>query len=67
MYVYLALCHRGMGFSRDEIVEVYEKVEDAARDEVMKNGGSISHHHGIGKIRKRFIERTLPPMALQWQ
>jgi alkyldihydroxyacetonephosphate synthase len=31
---------------------------------MMKNGGSVSHHHGIGKIRKRFTENTLPPMAI---
>jgi alkyldihydroxyacetonephosphate synthase len=46
---------------------LYERVEDSARDEVMKNGGSISHHHGVGKIRKRFMESTLPPMAIEWQ
>jgi alkyldihydroxyacetonephosphate synthase len=33
----------------------------------MKCGGCISHHHGVGKIRKRFMDRTLPPMALEWQ
>ena len=46
---------------------MYERVEDAAREEVMNCGGSISHHHGIGKIRKRFIHKTLPPMAIEWQ
>ena len=30
-------------------------------------GGGLSHHHGIGKIRKGFIERTLPPMAIKFQ
>jgi len=30
----------------------------------LRSGGSISHHHGIGKIRKRFIDQTLPPMAI---
>jgi len=47
------------------VVSIYEDVENDARDEIMKSGGSISHHHGIGKIRKRFIKRTLPPMALE--
>ena len=45
----------------------YLEIEKAARDEVMKNGGSISHHHGkvwllvyvlgVGKIRKMFIKK----------
>ena len=49
VYVYFALAHKGM---QGDIVEMYEKVEDAARDEVMNAGGCISHHHGVGKIRK---------------
>ena len=58
IYVYLTLEHHGM--NRDNLVEKYEHVEDCARDEVMKSGGCISHHHGVGKIRKKFIKRTLP-------
>ena len=49
------------------MVELYEHIEDAARDEVFLSGGCISHHHGVGKIRKKFIERTLPKMAIDWQ
>jgi len=33
----------------------------------MLAGGSISHHHGVGKIRKPFMPRTLPQMAIDWQ
>lgn len=44
----------------NKIVHQYEMVEDAARDEAMLAGGSISHHHGIGKIRKGFMQRTIP-------
>lgn len=50
----------------NKVVALYEDIENEAREEVMKNGGSISHHHGIGKIRKRFADKTLPPMALQF-
>ena len=66
VYVYLALCHRGLGLNRTQLIETYERIEDAARDEVMKCGGSISHHHGVGQIRKRFVERTMPPVAIEW-
>lgn len=34
-------------------------VEVAARDECIANGGSISHHHGVGKVRKQWVEQTL--------
>lgn len=64
VYVYFGLAHKNMP---GDIMEKYEIVEDAARDEVMKAGGSISHHHGVGKIRKQFTTRTLPPMAIDWE
>ena len=65
IYVYLTLQYKGM--DKSKIIAAYESVEDAARDEVIKAGGSISHHHGVGKIRKKFIERTVSPNALDWQ
>lgn len=35
-------------------VDTYEAIEDAAREEILASGGSLSHHHGIGKMRARF-------------
>ncbi len=64
VYVYFSLNHLGM--EREGLVEKYEAVEDAARDEVMLAGGSISHHHGVGKIRKKFYERMQSPNVLDW-
>lgn len=65
IYVYFTLYHKG--FDKDKVVHSYETVEDAARDEVLLAGGCISHHHGVGKIRKGFMDRTLPRMAIEWQ
>ena len=52
---------------RSNLIEKYEAVEDAARDEILLGGGCISHHHGVGKIRKKFMERTVTPNAIEWQ
>jgi len=52
---------------RDHLIEKYEAIEDAARDEVMLAGGCISHHHGVGKLRKKFISRTATPNTFEWQ
>lgn len=49
----------------DKVVQTYEDIENECRDEIMKSGGSISHHHGVGKIRKRFVDNGLPPMAIE--
>lgn len=40
-------------------VEVYEDIEALAREEVLANGGSISHHHGVGKLRKRWLSSSI--------
>ena len=35
-----------------DVVKVFSEIEHNARDEILKQGGSLSHHHGIGKLRK---------------
>jgi len=45
-------------------VHVYELVEQAARDEVLANGGSLSHHHGVGKIRTKWIKQAVSDLGV---
>ena len=42
-------------------------VSDAARDEILQSGGSLSHHHGVGKLRRAFLPRIMSETALQWK
>jgi alkyldihydroxyacetonephosphate synthase len=60
VYFYFAFMFKGL---KDPVL-TYEEIEDEAREEVMACGGSISHHHGIGKLRKKFIPDTLSPAAI---
>ncbi|MFW6252875.1 MAG: FAD-binding oxidoreductase [bacterium] len=53
VYFYLAFHYKGV----DHPSEVFSEIERAARDEILKCGGSLSHHHGIGKIREQFVDR----------
>lgn len=46
-------------------MHTYEEIEDAARIEVMRNGGSISHHHGVGKLRKKFLVNSIGDVGLE--
>lgn len=55
IYVYFGFRYDGL----KDPVQAYSDIEDGARDEVMKCGGSISHHHGVGKLRKKFIDRSV--------
>nr|CAD7266148.1 unnamed protein product [Timema shepardi] len=35
---------------------IYESLEARAREEILASGGSISHHHGVGKMRARWYQ-----------
>jgi alkyldihydroxyacetonephosphate synthase len=39
--------------------EVFAQIEESIRETVLEHGGSVSHHHGIGKLRKRFMDNSL--------
>ena len=45
--------------------EVFHKMEQVLRDTIMKHGGSISHHHGVGKLRHQFMDRTISPSSIE--
>lgn len=66
VYIYFGFNYAANGVSRDKAVQLYEEIETEARDEVMKNGGSLTHHHGIGKIRKAFMNRVLSPASITY-
>lgn len=61
VYVYFGFLYFGL----KDPVGVYSQVEDAARDEIMKYGGCISHHHGVGKLRKKFLPRSIGETGIE--
>lgn len=55
------------GFSAkgvDNPDEVFSEIEYVLRQTIMEAGGSVSHHHGIGKIRKDFMPQTLSEASI---
>jgi alkyldihydroxyacetonephosphate synthase len=62
VYFYFGFYHKGMPHP----VETYAELERCARDEILLCGGSLSHHHGVGKLRRGFLPRILTPVALEW-
>jgi alkyldihydroxyacetonephosphate synthase len=62
VYFYFGFYHKGV----EHPERVYAELERAARDEILLCGGSLSHHHGIGKIRQEFLPRVHSPAALSW-
>jgi alkyldihydroxyacetonephosphate synthase len=62
VYFYLAFHHATLA----DPVAVFSHLESCARAEVIRCGGSISHHHGIGKIRAEFLPSVLSPAAVEF-
>lgn len=60
IYFYFAYNYR----NTNNPVEVYEYIEDKARDEIIASGGSLSHHHGIGKIRMKWYPATVSEVGV---
>jgi alkyldihydroxyacetonephosphate synthase len=52
IYFYMAMYHEGV----DRPDEVYKEVEHGIREEILDAGGSLSHHHGVGKLRADFMD-----------
>jgi alkyldihydroxyacetonephosphate synthase len=63
IYFYFGFYYKGISNPQ----EVYLELENAARDEILKSGGSLSHHHGVGKLRRHFLPRIMSETALQWK
>jgi alkyldihydroxyacetonephosphate synthase len=62
IYFYFSYYYKGV----DRPSEVFAEIEHAARDEVLRSGGSLSHHHGIGKLREGFLPEIMSAPMLEW-
>lgn len=51
------------GVKQPEVV--CSQIEYSLRQIIIANGGSISHHHGVGKIRQDFMKDTLSPASIE--
>ena len=54
--VYFTLGFSGRGL--DDADRIYQDIEKRLRQVVLDTGGSLSHHHGIGKVRQGFVHRV---------
>ena len=53
--IYFTMAFSAKG--QEHPLEMYHEVEGALRQVILDNGGSLSHHHGIGKIRRPFLKQ----------
>ena len=60
IYFMLGMSVKGIPHAED----VFGTIEHEIRKVIMENGGSISHHHGVGKLRKDFMADTLSQSSI---
>lgn len=60
LYFYLGFSYKGVANPS----AVYTQVEHAAREAVLQSGGTLSHHHGIGKVRREFLPAIMGETSL---
>ena len=63
IYFYMAFYAKGVA----DAVGAYHEIESVARREVIAAGGSISHHHGVGKLRLPFVNDIMSPAMQAWR
>ena len=63
VYFYMAFYSKGV----ENAVGAYHEIEAEARREVISAGGSISHHHGVGKLRLPFVSDIMSPAMITWR
>lgn len=63
IYFYFGFYFKGV----ENPSHVYLELENIAREEILANGGSLSHHHGVGKIRQQYLPEIMSEASLKWK
>jgi len=63
VYFYMAFSQAGIRGGMDAFLHI----ESACREEIMATGGSLSHHHGVGKHRSKLLTTAVGYSFVQWQ
>jgi alkyldihydroxyacetonephosphate synthase len=61
--IYFTLAFSGRGLADPS--GVFHDIEQALRQVILDHGGSLSHHHGVGKIRQRFLPQVHSSAGLE--
>ena len=61
IYFTMGFCARGL----EDPVRTFHEIEHRMREVILEQGGSLSHHHGIGKIRQDFLPRVHSEAAIR--
>ncbi|KAL7562262.1 hypothetical protein ACA910_004067 [Epithemia clementina (nom. ined.)] len=57
LYFYLCMSTKGI----KDPLSAFSSLEEMSRSEILSRGGSLSHHHGIGKLRAKYLPSVQTP------
>ncbi|EFC36883.1 predicted protein [Naegleria gruberi] len=61
IYFYYGFIFRGL----QDPIKAFSEIEAEARDEILLQGGSLSHHHGVGKLRKEWMSQVVGDQGVE--
>lgn len=61
LYFYFGFIFRTV----EDPLRKFNEIEALARDEVIRCGGSLSHHHGVGKLRQKWMPQCVSPLGME--
>lgn len=61
--IYFTMAFSGAGLA--DPGAVFADIERQLRQVILDRGGSVSHHHGVGKIRRAFLPQVHSPAGLE--
>jgi alkyldihydroxyacetonephosphate synthase len=62
IYFMLGLLVKGL----ENPADTFGKMEHSLREAILEAGGSVSHHHGVGKLRKDFMKDTFSEGTIEF-
>jgi alkyldihydroxyacetonephosphate synthase len=51
--------------ARGEEIEQWQAIKDAASEAIIREGGTITHHHAVGRDHSRWYREEAPALFLQ--
>lgn len=66
VYLYWGLNYMTDKVPLEKVIPAVEAIEHDIREVIIACGGSLSHHHGIGKLKKHFYEKVFAPANLKY-
>ena len=61
IYFMFAISVKGI----ENAIGKFHEIEHSMREAIITSGGSISHHHGVGKLRKDFMQATISEGSIE--